>query len=99
MASLYTSTDPFVRALLRLVEGQVRSYSVDHPEADMDDRVARGIAKRIAGQLVSDWMRLDGVRARFLVRSSDGGGVLCCDVSPAAGVPRLSAPAAVPDPA
>jgi hypothetical protein len=62
MASLYTRAEPFERALLRVVEGQVHSFRADHPEAELSVKDARGIAKRIVGNIVSDWARLSEVR-------------------------------------
>ena len=94
MASLYKSRDPFVLALLRLTEGQVRSFTADHPEASVTARQARGIAKRITGQLVSDWARLEGVRAIYGCAHPETAEGKLPSPPQAAGV-RSGAPAAV----
>lgn len=94
MSSLYKSTDPFVRSLLRDVEGQIRSYRSDHQDAAITDRAVRSIAKRVTGQIVSQWARLSDMRATYLVRMSEATVGDTPSPPSAAGVPCTSAPAA-----
>ncbi len=93
MPSLYKSPDPFVQALLRLTEGQVRSFAADHPEAGVTQRQARSIAKRITGQLVSDWARLEGVRAIGRCARPEAAEGYLQSLPQVAGVQAASAPA------
>ena len=63
MANLYTrARDAHTVALLKLVEGQVRSAMADHKEWNLSARAARSIAKRVTGDVAANWSRLSALR-------------------------------------
>ena len=65
MATLYkrAATNPFMAAVLKVVEGQVRDAMLAHKEWNLPEKAARSIAKRITGDVVANWSRLDALRA------------------------------------
>lgn len=64
MPTLYNKAreDVFLGALLRVVEGQVRAAMADHKEWNLPAGAERSIAKRVTGDVVSNWARLNAVR-------------------------------------
>jgi len=46
-------------ALMKIVEGQVKSYIHDHPEANIPMKAVSGIRKRIVGTLLAERQRLE----------------------------------------
>lgn len=55
MASLYKRASPRQAMILRMVEGAVHNTMHAHPGRQIDDRITRGIAKRAAGTITSQW--------------------------------------------
>lgn len=55
MTSLYKRASPRQAKLLRMIEGACRNAAHAHPGRPLDDRLARGIAKRAAGTITSQW--------------------------------------------
>ena len=66
MSTLYhrAKDDPFLRALLTVVEGQVRDAINSHAEWNLPEKAARSIAKRVSGDVAANWRRLDALRDR-----------------------------------
>ena len=97
MSALYKSKDPLVCALLRIVEGQVRSASLDHPEWGITDKAARSIAKRVAGNIASDWARLSALSGTSLRSNAVAETCNLESASLADGVGDGPAPSAAPE--
>lgn len=56
------ANNPFVQSLMKVVEGQVRAAMADHKEWNLSEKAARSIAKRVSGDVVANWSRLDALR-------------------------------------
>ena len=55
MSSLYKRATPRQARLLRMIEGACRNAAHAHPGRPLDDKLARGIAKRAAGTISAGW--------------------------------------------
>lgn len=73
MATLYKRATPRQVVVLRMVEGACRNAIHAHPGQPLNDRLIRGIAKRAAGTLTSQW---GAVLAAPMVRSEGESGDL-----------------------
>lgn len=84
MASLYKRATPRQAMVLRMIEGAVKNAAHAHPGKMIDDRMARSIAKRATGTLISQWKsvlaapqgRSEGANGNVLDRSAAGDGQL-----------------------
>lgn len=70
MSSFYARANVFERALIRMIEGSLRSALHDHPEISIIDppRFVRSMTKRIASRIAANWGRLCEVRTHPLMR-------------------------------
>ena len=55
MTTLANRATPRQAMVMRMIEGAVRNAAHAHPDYRLDDRIARGIAKRATGTITSQW--------------------------------------------
>ncbi len=79
MSTLSRVATPFGLALLRAISGSARAAFHDHAPWDIKnpEKVAASIAKRAAGTIAADWLRLSAIAAKagMVVRSSGEVGI------------------------
>lgn len=62
MTTLRHRAPPWVRALMRVIAGQIRSAVKAHSDWTITDSAVRSVTKRIAGNVAAEWPRLSAAR-------------------------------------